>query len=633
MHTKITKNIKIDIDQSDAFVKDKATPRWIKDLLRFLPIKPQFVLSGNIRDLYSYPSRSMEGKYDRSGILSYLSHALRLKGYEYFITFNPIRGFHITDGSAEDSRQFFMEYFKCEFNSESGYFPCSMEKSIDIIKQICCWKEHFIAAFMDFTSHYLMQADSIDPAECRYLSRALIPSYDDWPHSTQKFGEQYYNPIIWLCEKERDLPAWFVLENPKIRSIIVPKPDHYQRRAAICPLLGGSSVEDKKEDDEFVELTEGMYINDIIAIRKLCIVENIGFDNFAEAVNRYKLGVTEDSWKRIGRAKIVNGDVIIGERVKGQQTAITKSLDIIKCAITGLNRVQGPKISRRPRGVMFLAGPTGTGKTELVKALTEFIFENEQACIRFDMNDFSQEHAYHRLIGAPPGYIGSDMGGEFTNAVKENPFSVIVFDEIEKAHPRILDKLFKILDEGVITTGRGEQVYFSESLIVFTSKLGICRIENGRFVPNVTLDDTYADVEHKVRSEIEIFFKVQLGYPDILNRIGENIIVFDFIRDNAAGQIYDKMVKDVLNRLKDDQCIEVLLEEDVNDCLKSHCISDLSYGGHGIENQLKTWLINPLARAIFDGDIQRLHKPTVKVVSLEANGVPAFKIEQTGEAW
>ena len=130
MRTKTTKNVEIYDDLTDAFVKDKATPGWIKDILRFLPVKSQFVLSGNIRDLYSYPSRDREGKYDCYGILSYLRHALRLKGYEYFIEFNSIKGFHIIDGSAEDSQKFFTENFKCEFNAESGYFPCSMETSV-----------------------------------------------------------------------------------------------------------------------------------------------------------------------------------------------------------------------------------------------------------------------------------------------------------------------------------------------------------------------------------------------------------------------------------------------------------------------------------------------------------------------
>src|SRR3954451_24368374 len=147
------------------------------------------------------------------------------------------------------------------------------------------------------------------------------------------------------------------------------------------------------------------------------------------------------------------------------------------------------------------------------------------------MSEFSAEHADQRLIGAPPGYVGYDVGGELTNAVRDKPFSVILFDEIEKAHPRILDKFLQILDDGVLTSGRGDRVYFSEAFIVFTSNLGIYRKNaNHERIANVSPDDPLDVVRRKVLDEIERYFKVELNRPEILNRIGDNIIVFDFIR-------------------------------------------------------------------------------------------------------
>ena len=142
-------------------------------------------------------------------------------------------------------------------------------------------------------------------------------------------------------------------------------------------------------------------------------------------------------------------------------------LDIIKRAVMG---VGAPRRGGRPRGVAFLAGPTGVGKTELAKTITSLLFGDESAYIRFDMSEFSAEHSDQRLIGAPPGYLGYDVGGGLTNAIREKPFSLLLFDEIEKAHPRILDKFLQILDDGVLTSGRGDRVYFSEALIVFTFK-------------------------------------------------------------------------------------------------------------------------------------------------------------------
>jgi ATP-dependent Clp protease ATP-binding subunit ClpA len=275
-------------------------------------------------------------------------------------------------------------------------------------------------------------------------------------------------------------------------------------------------------------------------------------------------------------------------------------LDIIKRAVMG---VGAPRRGGRPRGVAFLAGPTGVGKTELAKTITSLLFGDESAYIRFDMSEFSAEHSDQRLIGAPPGYLGYDVGGELTNAIREKPFSLLLFDEIEKAHPRILDKFLQILDDGVLTSGRGDRVYFSEALIVFTSNLGIHRFElDGSRVASVSSNDAFSDVQAKVRAEIERYFKTVLNRPEILNRIGDNIVVFDFIRPAVADQIFAGMVDDALADVSAGQSITINIEQSARERLRTLCLSDLSNGGRGIRNKVETNLINPLARALFDVD-------------------------------
>lgn len=277
-------------------------------------------------------------------------------------------------------------------------------------------------------------------------------------------------------------------------------------------------------------------------------------------------------------------------------------LDLVKRAMTG---VGSPRRGGRPRGVAFLAGPTGVGKTELAKTITSLLFGDESAYIRFDMSEFSAEHADQRLIGAPPGYVGYDMGGELTNAIREKPFSVVLFDEIEKAHPRILDKFLQILDDGVLTSGRGDRVYFSEALIIFTSNLGIYRQDDsGERVPNVLPGEAFEQVQDKVLSEIERHFKLVLNRPEILNRIGENVIVFDFIRPDIAEQIFDQMVDVILDDIAA-QGIFIEVETTFKSILKDRCLHDLSNGGRGIRNQIEAYLINPLARGLFDQDAQQ----------------------------
>jgi ATP-dependent Clp protease ATP-binding subunit ClpA len=352
--------------------------------------------------------------------------------------------------------------------------------------------------------------------------------------------------------------------------------------------------------DAFVDQTEGLLLADMNAIAQLARTERLGFSSIGDAVRRYKVGVTEDPWARVDRKKIRGAWSFVRTRVKGQDHAVTHMLDIVKRAVMGMGAFRR---GGRPRGIAFLAGPTGVGKTELAKTITSLLFGDENSYIRFDMSEFSAEHSDQRLIGAPPGYLGYDVGGELTNAIREKPFSLVLFDEIEKAHPRILDKFLQILDDGVLTSGRGDRVYFSEALIVFTSNLGTYRVDpDGSRVANVTSDDAFQDVQTKVRAEIERYFKTVLNRPEILNRIGDNVVVFDFIRPAVADQIFAGMVDDALADVSASQGITITIDESSRAHLRTLCLSDLSNGGRGIRNKVESALINPLARALFDVD-------------------------------
>lgn len=166
----------------------------------------------------------------------------------------------------------------------------------------------------------------------------------------------------------------------------------------------------------------------------------------------------------------------ISKSISGQSHVINQISTTLKAAVTGVN--SSKSTDRKPKAVFFLAGPTGTGKTEMCRQLASILFGKEDKMIRFDMSEFREAHNESRLFGAPPGYVGYDAGGELTKAIKENPFSLLLFDEIEKAHPKIWDKFLQILGDGRVTDGRGETVYFSESIIVFTSNLGITSTVN-----------------------------------------------------------------------------------------------------------------------------------------------------------
>ena len=220
------------------------------------------------------------------------------------------------------------------------------------------------------------------------------------------------------------------------------------------------------------------------------------------------MGILDSPWgKPALRQRLGDARETLGRRLRGQDEAVERSLDIVVRSVMGLSGAQASEQPSKPRGVLFFAGPTGVGKTELAKALTELIFGDERAYIRFDMSEFAAEHAAERLTGAPPGYLGHDAGGELTNAVRKQPFSLILFDEIEKAHPRVMDKFLQILDDGRLTDGSGSTVYFSEAVIVFTSNLGL-KVMNDRGIveQNVTADMPRTELEERMTSAVREHF-------------------------------------------------------------------------------------------------------------------------------
>jgi ATP-dependent Clp protease ATP-binding subunit ClpB len=336
-------------------------------------------------------------------------------------------------------------------------------------------------------------------------------------------------------------------------------------------------------------------------IAQLARSQNIAMREVEDAVRCFKVGAIENPWRQdYLREKIRNAGQAIESRVKGQHQAIVKTIDILMRSVMGLTGAQARARGSRPRGVLFFAGPTGVGKTELAKSLTQLLFGDEQAYIRFDMSEFSEEHSSARLLGAPPGYVGYEAGGELTNAVRTRPFSVMLFDEIEKCHPRLLDKFLQILEDGRLTDGRGNTVYFSEAVLIFTSNLGIfVEKEGGTRTQNVKPEDGYETVEKRVKGAIADHFKFRLGRPELLNRIGDNVVVFNFIGPDIAKQIVKGMLKNVVSRVQQEHKAVLRIEPTVEDKIIKLCTADLSNGGRGIGNKIESVLINPLARALF----------------------------------
>jgi len=575
-------------------------PRWLRDLERFLPLKSQFVLSGNVRDLHL--STGDAGPIPLP-LVPHLVRELQRLGYVEIICYEPIRGFSVPSCNDVSRMDSILRGFGLE--PSTGRAAASVDLFAQTLERIVTQGGPPITLIVDFASRMIARPEALSSPEHLAFTRALILSQQARARSAGEPPRPFFNTVLWIVDKEGDLPDWFMIANPRIRHIPIAAPDPQLRRALgrtvlrmLSSVAHAPSSEIEAALDDLVDGTDGLLLTDIASIVQLGRSECLSHVQIHDAVRRYKVGVTEDSWAKIERRKIAAAHEIILGRVRGQQHAVTHVLDIIKRALTG---VGASRRGGRPRGVAFFAGPTGVGKTELAKTITSLLFGDDTAYIRFDMSEFSAEHSDQRLIGAPPGYVGYDVGGELTNAIREKPFAVVLFDEIEKAHPRILDKFLQILDDGVLTSGRGERVYFSEAFVIFTSNLGIYRTDSqGQRVLNVSPDEGLDEVRNRVRSEIEQYFKLVLNRPEILNRIGENIVVFDFVRPGVAVEIFDSMIANIMKDLAETQGIRIQLSEDARTALKTLCLADLTNGGRGIRNKVEAHFVNPLARALFD---------------------------------
>lgn len=575
------------------------------DLVRFLPLKSHFILSGNIRD--RYPWSVGTDRYSPLTLTQFLAELLHQNGVQHVIAFDPLRGFTvplIAGLEIEQEHRYFSEHFDLSWN-ERGDANATLARMFELLPSIVRFGQESIAFLADFSSRYLIRPDFQTNEEHQRFTDSLILSLGVEARPCGANRDMLYNSVLWIADQESDLPPWFVMGNPRLRPITIPVPDRVTRHLLAKSLIPGvpgarqqSETVIEAAERSLVEQTHGLMVVDMVAITELCRNEGVTIDRLDDGVRRFKLGVTENPWANLDRKMIAVAEQFVAKRVKGQSHAVIKMMDIVKRSVIGLSSSEGR--SGRPRGVAFLAGPTGTGKTELAKTITELLFGDESAYIRFDMSEFAAEHSDQRLIGAPPGYVGYDAGGELTNAIREKPFSVVLFDEIEKAHPRILDKFLQVLDDGVLTSGRGERVYFSEAFLIFTSNLGLYRLdESGRRVPNASPSDDLAAMQTKVRDEINRFFKLEIGRPEILNRIGENIVVFDFIREDVGREIFDMILGGIFKQVEKSCGRPITISNSGRDQLAALCLADLSNGGRGIRNQLESHFVNPLARALF----------------------------------
>lgn len=312
------------------------------------------------------------------------------------------------------------------------------------------------------------------------------------------------------------------------------------------------------------------------------VEETVTPDHVAHIVSRWT-GIQVERLLEAQREKLLRMEDELAKRVVGQGEAVQAVSKAVRRARAGL---QDPN---RPTGSFMFLGPTGVGKTELTKALAHFLFDDESAMVRIDMSEYMEKHSVARLIGAPPGYVGYDEGGALTEAVRRRPYQVVLFDEIEKAHPDVFNVLLQVLDDGRLTDGQGRTVDFRNTLIIMTSNLGSEHLV--ALGENDDVDLVRDDVMGAVRASFR---------PEFLNRIDE-IILFHRLRRSDMGQIVSIQLER-LERLLADRKITLALDQDAVDWLAAKGY-DPAYGARPLKRVIQKELQDPLAERILNGDI------------------------------
>ncbi len=326
-------------------------------------------------------------------------------------------------------------------------------------------------------------------------------------------------------------------------------------------------------------------------------------DEIAECVSQW----TGIPVKRLGKEesqRLLDMESILHQRVVGQEEAVKSLAKAIRRGRTGL------KDPKRPVGSFIFLGPTGVGKTEVSKALAEALFDDENALIRIDMSEYMEKFNVSKLIGSPPGYVGYDEGGQLTDKVRTNPYSVLLFDEIEKAHPDVFNILLQLLDDGRVTDSQGRTVDFRNTVVIMTSNVGAQQLMEDKqlgFSFQQDEETDYKTIKNKIMSELKRNFK-----PEFLNRV-DDIIVFHHLTKEHMNHIIEIMLKNLRDRLKGK---DITLT--VTDAAKSYIINkgyDKAYGARPLKRVIQNHIEDALAERMLSGEIEENDNVTVDFIN------------------
>ena len=602
---------------------------WMKNLQSSLENKEVIILHGNVRDKYIDKSRNLV--YDNlTDLIKSIGKSANIP-FSNTIFYDPVgqeRKVETqvkSENNAEDSLKISGRKPSDEL-SGTGAREREKTQKAPPSRILAKWSKD-LAGTSDNTLATIFYLDKVVGYKTSYT-----PDERELILRMEKIIENITpnNRLIMVALQDTMIPIELYTNSPKTHIIPIPRPDKDDREEYILHRLG----EEYELHELVADLTDGLFLKDLDNIIK-DIRKNPGMSEreIRKVINKYRIGEQEDYWGALDIKKLHNAHTWFSkdQGVKGQPMAIDWVIATLCLARAGLSGVASGTISK-PKGVLFFSGPTGVGKTLVAKKLALFLFSSEDAFIRFDMSEFKEEHTVSKLIGSPPGYVGYEKGGMLTNAVREKPFSVILFDEVEKAHFKIMDIFLQILDEGRLTDSRGQTVFFTETIIIFTSNIGTRTTDSrGNPIPEkIQLDQILKNdrinestrkeliFQHFVRA-VEHFFMFEISRPELLNRIGNNIVPFGYIDSNdVQKQIivsHFERIKDEIEEKYKPMGLKLSFEQSAIDYVIDKYGDMISkFGGRGITNAIKTEVMMPLAASLLNAEYFKKSNIILRIV-------------------
>lgn len=608
---------------------------WQKNLRAALETKEVILLHGNVRDWYMDENKLVHYNLTEilQGIVSAPNFPLHFTRSLYYDISQ--REKRIGDAGLERAQS--------PRNSEFGSAPSAQKGApqIEPVRLLAKWADelkhstntlailYYLDKLISYQSHY-NETESESLFWLEKIIENIAPT----------------NRLILVALQDSQVPTEVYTFAPKVQLVGVPMPDQQDRFSYLSARLSQGRGKDYRK--LISDLTDGLYLVDLENIIKSLPQNLPGEGELRRLINKYRIGEQQDFWGAItlDALKRAFSTFINDEEygVKGQNQAVQRVVDVITVAKAGLAGIASDSTAK-PKGILVFVGPSGVGKTFLAKKLARFLFSSEEAFLRYDMSEFKEEHTISKLIGSPPGYVGYEQGGKLTNDVRQRPFSVILFDEIEKAHPKIMDIFLQILDDGRLTDSRGQTVFFSEAVIIFTSNIGTRTHDSrGQAVTErfdlEKLVNKLEEAERKgqpldaIQKEISMhftqaanhFFADEISRPELLNRIGNNIVPFNYISQlDVQKEIVDGHLRKVASRYTEqfhDRKLRVVFEESVAENMVEMYHEQIAeFGGRAITNIIQDSIMPLLARRTLGAVEKNSDSPVTFHVRVGSAGV------------